>query len=80
MDVAEPAALGVGDEHVSLGAGTDEHEDNFRRIAQPLGGVEDIAEAVRHAVGADIADDELAAETPTPARGPRRADADRTSG
>ena len=64
MTLPSPRRLGVGDEHLPLGAGADEQEGDLRRIAQPLGGIEDVAEAMRHAVGADIADDEPAAEPP----------------
>ena len=47
-----------------LGTGADEQEGDVRLIAQPVGSVEDVAEGVCHAVGADIADDEPAAKAP----------------
>ena len=59
-----PRRAGLGGQRLTLGAGAHEEEAHVRCVAQPFGGIEDVAKRVGHPMGADVADDELAADSP----------------
>src|SRR5262249_34264842 len=63
-DIAELARRGGGNQLLALGAGADQQETDRRMIAKALGGVEDAAQIMRHAVSPEIAHDEFAGEPP----------------
>ena len=75
-DVVEASLSGSNHEGRSLGARAGQHEDDALVVAESFGGREDIAEAVGHAVGPDVADDEAAMKIPRGQQafvlGPRR--------